>query len=75
MAALARAFVQEKYKKPPEETPCTKCIQLIAEEPHPIFRTGCKIRLMSQIAFQHLTQSNAKCFLLHTAKHLFLPST
>lgn len=68
-------FVQEECKKLPEEAPCARCIQLIAEEPHPIFKTGCKICLMSQIAFQHLTQSSAKCSLLHTAKHLFLPFT
>lgn len=67
-------FVQDKYKKLPEEAPCAKCIQLITEESHPIFKTGCKICSMPQIAVQHLTQSNAKCPLLHTAKHLFLPS-
>lgn len=68
-------FVQEKYKKLPGEAPCAKCMQSIAEEPHPIFKTGCKICWMSQIAFQHLTQSSAKSSLLHTAKHLFLLST
>lgn len=68
-------FVQEKYKKLPGEAPCAKCMQSIAEEPHLIFKTGCKICWMSQIAFQHLTQSSAKSSLLHTAEHLFLPST
>lgn len=68
-------FVKDKYKELPEETPCAKCVQLVAEESRFIFRTGCKICSVSQIAVQRVTQPSAECSLLHSAEHLFLPSS
>lgn len=67
-------FVQEKCKSsfPKKRLVLAKYITIDSQRASS--QTGCKICLMSQIAFQHLTRSSAKCSLLHADKHLFLPS-
>lgn len=57
LAALARAFYKRNVGAASQRSALRSLSisQLIAEEHHPVFKTGCKICLMSQVAFQHLT--------------------